>query len=637
MPGRGTETEFELATIDRLVGLGYSHIHASDLTREPQDVILHDLLARSIARLNSRLPAKSIPEFVRLFSRPDGLNTIRRNMKFHGLLRSGTDDVRVEFDDGTVGNPHVRVIDWDRPDNNEFLVVNQLSVAGSNDRRPDLVVYINGLPLAVFELKNPYDERPTVNHALNQIGHYTEHIPQLFECNAVTVVSDGLTTLHGMWTSGPEWFAPWKSIDGKSTEPATTGSMKTLLEGLFTPERFLAYIRDFIVFEEVQERITKKGAKYHQYFAVRKAVEKTVEAATTGNDRRVGVIWHTTGSGKSLSMAYLVGILRRQPELQNPSIVIQVDRTDLDDQLYEQFVAARDLVGIAKQAESVDDLRGKLQTEGGELILTTIEKFRLKQDSDGADEIEHPVLTDRSNVIVIADEAHRSQYGFMSGFARYMNEALPNAMRIGFTGTPVSLAGADTREVFGEYIDTYDIQQAQDDGATVPIFYEPRQVKLGLDDKDLDQALEEITDEIELDDKERKKGRWAALAELTGSKERLEVMSKDLLAHFLERTATFKGKAMIVCMTRDNCVRLYEALNALPDCPEMKVVMTGDLSRDPKAWSEAGHITTKRQRDAIKSRLKDPDDPLQIAIVCDMWLTGTDIPCLHTLYVDKPM
>ena len=656
MGKRGTETEFELTTMERLELLGYRHAHGEELDRPSHDeVVLRDALERTLKRRYPDLPQKSLADAVRRFARPDGVDTLRRNMHFHKMLSRGIDDLKVELADGRTEYRHVYAIDWEDPTANEFLVANQVKVHGKNDRRPDLVVFVNGLPLVVFELKNPYSEKPTVDDAINQIAHYRNDIPQLFEFNALTVVSDGVTTKHGMWTADPEWYAPWKSIDGFDIEQTTTGSMKTLIEGLFKKKRLLAYVRSFILFEVAGEAIKKKGAKYHQFFAVRIAAERAVQAFAAdrleapaeepgamvaegpappygnGGDKRLGVIWHTTGSGKSLSMVFLVGILRR--ELQNPTFVIQVDRTDLDDQLHDQFVAARPLVGAVKHAGSVDDLRGLLRTEGGEVILTTIEKFRLKNNG----ETEHPVLSDSPKVIVIADEAHRSQYGFASGFARYLAEALPNAKRLGFTGTPVSFSGADTVEVFGDVIHTYDIKQSQEDRATVPIFYFPRLAKLHLGKEDIDPALEEITEGHDIDNLERKKSRWAALAAAAGAKERVEAIAEDLLAHFNDRTATLKGKAMVVCMTRDNCVRLYDALTALPGCPEVKVVMTGDITKDPEEWNTAGHITTKAQRDAIKQQMIDPDHPLQMVIVCDMWLTGTDIPCLHTLYVDKPM
>lgn len=636
MPRRGTETEFELTTIERLEQLGYAYCHGEDLDRSPEEVVLRDRLQEHLSATYPELPSAALHEAVSRFSRPDGVDTVRRNKAFQKMLTRGI-ELEIDRDDGRSEFHHVYPIDWENPEVNDFLVVNQLSVRGQNDRRPDIVVYVNGLPLAVFELKNPYSEKPSVEDALNQIGHYKHEIPQLFDFNEVVVVSDGVQTLHGVWTASEEWFNPWKSIDGINVESGTTGSMKTLIEGLFPKDRLLSYIREFIVFEVAQDQITKKGALWHQYFAVRLAVQKTLEAFDSGDERRIGVIWHTTGAGKSLSMAFLVGILRQRPELENPTFVIQVDRTVLDDQLHDQFVAARDLVGDVKHADSVDDLRDTLRTEGGEVVFTTIEKFRLKQNGGEEEESEHPILSERENIVVIADEAHRSQYGFMSGYARYLAEALPNAKRIGFTGTPISFSDADTVEVFGDYIHTYDIRQAQEDGATVPIFYTPRLVKLHLGPDDVDRALDELAEAYDQDDLERRKGRWAALATAAGTKERLDELAEDLVTHFTERTATLDGKAMVVCMSRENCVRMYDALMSVPGCPEVKVVMTGDLSKDPPEWSEAGHLTTKTQREAIKKRMIDPDDPLKIVIVCDMWLTGTNIPCLHTLYVDKPM
>jgi type I restriction enzyme R subunit len=634
MGHRGTETDFELTTIERLEGLAYQHVHGDDLERPHDEVVLRDHLLESLARRYPGLPARSLDEAVRTFSQPEGVDTLRRNMVFHRDLTRGI-DVRIERPGGQVDHQHVYAVDWDNPERNGFLIVNQLSIHGKNDRRPDLVVYVNGLPLVVFELKNPYDKHPTVGGALNQIAHYRHDIPQLFEFNAITVVSDGVTTLHGMWTSGFEWFAPWRSIDGFTVEANTTGSMKTLVEGLFPKGRLLAYIRDFIVFEVANEKITKKGAKYHQFFAARIAADKAEESVKPNGDKRIGVVWHTTGSGKSLSMVFLVGILRRR--LGNPTFVIEVDRTDLDDQLHDHFVAARALVGEVKQAKSVDDLRDLLRTEGGDVIFTTIEKFRLKKSADGGAEIDHPVLSTRPNIIVIADEAHRSQYGFMRGYARYLAEALPNASRIGFTGTPISFSGADTVEIFGDLIHTYDIKQSQEDRTTVPIYYAPRQVRLHLSRADIDTALQEIAAGYDTGELERRKSRWAALAAAAGARERVAEIARDLLDHFQDRNATLEGKALAVCMTRRNCVALYDALTTLPGCSEVKIVMTANLAEDPPEWSGAGHVTTKVQREAIKKRMVDPDDPLKIVIVCDMWLTGTDIPCLHTLYVDKPM
>lgn len=641
MSHRGTESDFELTTIERLELLGYQHVMGSDLDRDHKEVLFADSLRSNLTKRYPNLPKTAVEEAIARLSRPQGADLMRRNLDFHNLLTRGL-EVKVDRPDGTFEHVHIHAVDWDHPENNEFLAVNQLPIKGQNDRRPDIIVYVNGLPLVLFELKNPYAAEPTVDHALNQVGHYRNDIPQIFEFNALVVVSDGVTTLHGMWSANEEWFAPWKSIDGTNIEKGTTGSMKTLVEGLFKKERLLSYVRDFVVFEQANDLIVKKGAKYHQFFAVREAADRAKLAFMVGGDKRLGVIWHTTGSGKSLSMTFLVGILRRMPELQNPTIVVQVDAADLDDQLHDQFVSARALVGDSRHAGSIEELRTMLQGEGGELIFSTTQKFQLKMER-GADgkkipvEAEHPVLSTRENIIVITDEAHRSQYGFLKGYARYLREAIPNAKFLGFTGTPVSFSGADTIEVFGELIHTYDMAQSQDDGATVPIYYEPRQVRLHLSQADIDAALAEAAKDEAPSELERKKSRWAALAAAAGAKERVEELAADLLAHFQERTATLSGKAMIVCMTRGNCVRLYDALTALEGCPEVKVVMTGDLGNDPKEWSEAGHLTTKLQRDAIKKRMVDPDDPLRLVIVCDMWLTGTDIPCLHTLYVDKPM
>lgn len=628
---RGTETDFERTTIKRLEQVGYTHLWGLELDRPPEQVVLRDILRGNLARRYPDLPGGALDEAVARLARPDGVDTIRRNLAFHRDLMKGL-ELPVEYPDGRRESVYVWGIDWERPEANDFQVVNQLPVRGQNDRRPDIVLYVNGLPLVVLELKNPWAEAPTVEHAWTQVQHYTHDIPQLFDFNALCVVSDGVTSLHGQWPAGMEWYAPWKSIDGVDVEPGTTATMKTLVEGLLTPQRLLRYVRDFVLFEIANEQITKKGAKYHQFFAVQAAAERAIAAVRPGADRRLGVVWHTTGSGKSLTMAFLVGMLRRAPELANPTFVIQVDRTDLDNQLYDQFVLVRDLVGDVNHASSVGKLRELLTGEAGEVVFTTTAKFQLDEG-----ELEHPVLSTRQNVIVIADEAHRSQYGFAGGFARYLREALPNARFIGFTGTPVSFAGADTVAVFGSLIHTYDIRQSQEDQATVPIFYAPRQIKLHLSRTDLDAALEDIVEGEPQDELERRKSKWAALAAAAGARDRVESLASDLLAHYRERTATLAGKAMVVCMTRENCVRLYDALTALPGCPEVQIVMTGDITRDPPEWSEAGHLTTKKQREALKKRFKDPDDPLAIVIVCDMWLTGTDIPCLHTLYVDKPM
>ena len=382
----------------------------------------------------------------------------------------------------------------------------------------------------------------------------------------------------------------------------------------------------------VNEKIEKKGAKYHQFFGIRFAVTEALRATRPHGNRKIGVIWHTQGGGKSLSMAYFVAILRHLPEMENPTFVIEVDSTDIDGQLYDQFVAVKALVGDVCHADSIAELRSLLAGKGGEVIFSTIQKFQ-KADTEGI----HPVLSERRNLIVIADEAHRSQYGLTEGFAHDLRRALPNASFIGFTGTPISFASADTQAVFGEVIHTCDMSQSRKDRSTVPVYYEPRLIKLELANDQIDQDLADLIEEGGGTVSQLERARWAAIAEAAGTKQRVADLARSLLDHFQQRTVMLNGKAMVGCMSRRNCVQLYDALTKLPGCPEVKIVMTGNLSEDPPEWSQAGHITTKPQRDAIKARMKDIDDPLKIVIVRDMWLTGTDIPCLHTLYVDKPM
>src|SRR5690606_2659533 len=404
----------------------------------------------------------------------------------------------------------------------------------------------------------------------------------------------------------------------------------TLLKGLFPKKTLLNYLQNFIFHEDHNGKIIKKGAKYHQYWGIKKAVDSAVENIKPNGDGRLGVIWHTQGSGKSISMAILTGILRQMPEMKNPTILIQVDRNDLDQQLYENFVLCKDLVGHVQHADTTDELRALLSTDGGGVIFTTIEKFRLKELASGK-ELSHPVLSERTNLIVMADEAHRTQYGFHSGgFAQNIRRALPNASFIGFTGTPVDGKDADTQQVFGPTIHTYDIKQAVEDGATVPIYYEPKMVPLNIKaryDKELD--------EMEEDEDEENNAVWAAIEDAAGAADRVERVAKDILTHFKTRTESLEGKAMIVCMSRKNCVKMYNALSALKECPEIAVIMTGNISKDPTDWNP--HIRTKDAMEAIKKRFRTPEDPLQIGIVRDMWLTGFDAPCAHTMYVDKIM
>lgn len=654
-----TESEFEKNTIERLKSLGYEYLSGGEIDRELKEVVLEDRLKNFLETKYSELPKETIQEILLKVKSIPGSRQDLRNKHFHELLVGGFEVQYKKKNQTNLETEFIYLIDWDEPEENEFLVVNQFPITGNNDRRPDIIIFINGLPLVLFELKNPNDVSTTVEGAYKQIQHYKNDIPLLFDYNEIVILSDGGVvgepkeetprthgTYHGMWDANFEWYSPWKTIDGKKVEKFQTGAMKTLIGGLFPKERLIHYIRYFVLYETLGDLNTKKGAKYHQFFAIRFAIEKAKEAIQPKADKRIGVIWHTQGSGKSLSMLFFSKILRKSSEFKNPTIVIQVDRNDLDKQLYDQFVLCNSYIGIIQHAESVTELRTLLKSNGGEIIFSTIEKFQLQND-----ETNHPVLSERENIIVIADEAHRTQYGHdvkliknksgrirrSQGFARSLRQSLPNASFIGFTGTPVDSAEANTTEIFGDIIHTYDMKQAQEDGATVPIYYEPKIIPLSLSNENIDKELSEITEGEEADSVNYKKSRWAAIANAAGSKERLDVLAKNLLEHFNKRREFSKGKAMIVCMSRENCVRLYDAIRALPNAPEVKVVMTGNLSKDPQEWSRDGHITTKTQRDIIKARMKDLNDPLQIVIVRDMWLTGTDIPCLDTLYIDKPM
>ena len=651
--GDPDENLFEETTVQRLENLGYRCLDGRKL-RDPDafpetEVVHRPTLRQFFREKYPFLDSTALTQAVQRVANPDGVELIQRNKKVHHRITKGF-ELAYEAEDGSEAYEHVYPIDWDNPAENEFWVVQQLPVHGDNDRRPDLIIYVNGLPLVTFELKSPYREEVDVENAFNQLQHYRQELSRLFTFNAFCVLSDGQKTLHGVHSASREWFKPWMSADGETVADEKKQSMRMLIRGLFPKNRLLHYVRNFIVHENTGGGIRKKGALYHQFFGVRRAVEETLRATQPDGDQRIGVIWHTQGAGKSLSMVFLVGILRRR--LGNPTILIEVDRNDLDEQLYDAFVAAKPLVGDVHQAEDIDDLRARLQTEGGEVVFTTIEKFQLK-----GQETQHPQLSDRHDVVVIADEAHRTQYGFEGevrvdedtgeqftayGYAKYLRQALPNASFIGFTGTPIAEDDRNTTAVFGDLIHTYDMQQAKEDGAVVGIQYEPRLVKLALDNEEIDEEVEEIA---EGDDVELEKQKWSALERAAGTDERQAQLAEDIIEHFRKRRQSIDGKGMIVGMSRRNCVGLYEAIverrpewhDPALDAGKIKVVMTGNISSDPPEWNERGHITTKQQRDQLKQRFKDPDDDLQLVIVCDMWLTGTNIPCLHTLYVDKPM
>ncbi|MGE5944444.1 MAG: type I restriction endonuclease subunit R [Flavobacteriales bacterium] len=626
-----TEATIEQATIDWLTDLKYIHKSGTALPQNNHEVVLKDQLLGFIQKQYPELPKDMQTLVVAEFTNNEGADLEHRNRTFHLKLTKGL-EFAYEDADGKEKAIHIYPIDFEFPKNNTFWAVNQFSITGKNKRRPDIIIYINGLPLIVFELKNWYDENTNIKEAHNQIEHYKKDIQLLFEYNALTIISDGNEAQHGMFSSGMEWFSAWKSINGKDTVLNDDFQMHTLLFGLFPKERLLNYIKNFIFHEDHNGTLIKKGAKYHQFFGVNFAVEAAKKSVRPFGDGRIGVIWHTQGSGKSISMAIYTGILRSLPELKNPTIVVQVDRSDLDFQLYENFVLAKDLVGDVQHADTTDELRQLLSAGAGGVIFTTIEKFRLKQTTDDQlGELEHPTLSERENIIVMADEAHRTQYGLLDGFASNMRKALPNASFIGFTGTPVDSKDADTQDVFGNVIHTYDIKQAVDDNATVNIFYEPRLAKLHLWNENIDNEVDEITEEKE----DSGNLKWAAIEDAAGSEDRVNKIAKDILSHFTNRTNTLKGKEMVVCMSRRNCVKMYNALTALDNCPEVAVVMTGNISKDPIAWND--HIRTKDSTEALKKRFRKEDDPLKIVIVRDMWLTGFDAPCVHTMYVDKIM
>ncbi|MBF0480246.1 MAG: type I restriction endonuclease subunit R, partial [Desulfovibrionaceae bacterium] len=587
---------------------------------------------------------------IMLFCRA-GVST-EENRRIHRMIVEGVD---VEFprDDGSITGDKVRLIDFENPDNNDWLAVNQFTVIeGKVNRRPDVVIFVNGMPLGVIELKNPGTENADLEAAFNQLQTYKVQVQSLFRTNCVLVTSDGLHARIGSLTANQERFMPWRTTDGKEVAKKGLPELHVLMEGVFEKRRFLDLIRDFTVFGDTGSGIAKIIAGYHQYHAVRHAVAHTIEAAAPKGDRKVGVIWHTQGSGKSLLMAFYAGQLVRRPELQNPTIVVITDRNDLDDQLFNTFSMCRDLIRQTPiQATNREDLQSVLNRAAGGVIFTTIQKF-----SPEKGETEYPLLSDRRNIVVIADEAHRSQYGFKArfaqktgeiayGFAKYLRDALPNASFIGFTGTPIEQDDVNTPAIFGHYIDIYDISRAVEDGATVPLYYESRLARIELPPEEkprIDAEIEDLTEDDAVTEQEALKRKWATVEALVGAEKRLKLVAKDLVQHFEDRVAAMDGKAMVVCMSRRICVALYEEIVALrPDWHSaddtsglVKVVMTGSAS-DPAPWQP--HIGNKARRELLAKRAKDPKDSLKLVLVRDMWLTGFDAPSMHTMYVDKPM
>ena len=574
--------------------------------------------------------------------------------------------VEYRADDGAIRGAQARIIDFDDPASNDWLAVNQFTVVeNKHERRPDIVLFVNGLPLGVIELKNPADEEATIWTAWQQLQAYQAELPSLFAMNAALMVSDGVEARIGTLIAGREWFKPWRTISGKTLVDSHMPQLQVMLEGVCTPRRFLTLVRDFIVFEDDGSgALVKKMAGYHQFHAVEVAIAETLRAAELSQtptlleeetdrydsgrkaggapgDRRIGVIWHTQGSGKSLSMVFYAGRIIRELAMANPTIVVLTDRNDLDDQLFGTFSRCQDLLRQPPvQAASRADLRAKLAVDSGGVVFTTIQKFFPEEKGDT-----HPALSQRRNIVVIADEAHRSQYDFIDGYARHMRDALPKASFVGFTGTPIELKDANTRAVFGDYISIYDIQRAVEDQATVPIYYESRLAKLAIDESErptIDPEFEEATEGEEVERKEKLKTRWAQLEAIVGADQRLALVAQDIVAHFEQRLEALDGKAMVVCMSRRICVTLYRELGRLrPDWHHedddkggLKVVMTGAAS-DPPDWQPL--IRNKARREALANRFRNAGDPLRMVLVRDMWLTGFDAPSLHTMYVDKPM
>ena len=672
------EATVEAAALDWLTEIGWDTAHGPDIApdtpgAEREDygqVLLVGRVRSGLAQLNPELPSEALDDAFRKLTRPEGATLEARNRGFHRMLVNGV-GVQYRASDGAIRGAQAQVIDFDDVRNNDWLAINQFTVTeNQHNRRPDVVLFVNGLPLGVIELKNPADEDATIWTAWQQLQTYKSELPTLFAMNGALIVSDGTQARIGSLTAGKEWFKPWRTISGESLADAHLTELEVMLRGICLPQRFLLLVRDFTVFEDDGSgELVKKMAGYHQFHAVRNAVSETLRAARlqqeyteadeargvheTGRrpggepgDRRIGVVWHTQGSGKSLTMAFYAGAIVREPAMENPTIVVLTDRNDLDDQLFGTFARCRDLLRQDPvQAETRAHLRDLLKVTAGGVVFTTIQKFFPPSEDDKERGDTHPALSDRHNIVVIADEAHRSQYDFVDGYARHMRDALPNASFVGFTGTPIELRDANTRAVFGDYISIYDIQRAVEDQATVPIYYESRLAKLALDEHEkpnIDPEFEEVTEGEETESREKLKTRWAQLEVVVGTEGRIKQVAEDIVAHFEERSEALEGKAMIVCMSRRICVDLYQELTRLrPDWHHddddkgvIKVVMTGSAS-DPLEWQQ--HIRNKPRREAMAKRFRDASNPLRVVIVRDMWLTGFDAPSLHTMYVDKPM
>lgn len=657
-----TEDQLEQAALDWFRELGYQVAFGPDIAPPPDGItperddyrqtILTKRLRTRLQINNPAIPAVVIDDAIHQILAPNLPTVIQINRQFHRWLRDGV-KVQYQRNNETVGD-QVYLVDFSNSSNNDWLVVNQFSIKGpQHTRRPDIIVFLNGLPIAVLELKNPADEEADIWKAFDQLQTYKEHIPDLFNTNEMLIISDGVTARMGSLTADKERFSTWRTIDGHAIDPlGAMRELETLVKGVFNKELLLDYLQNYILFEEDKEGIVKKIAGYHQFHAVRLAMTRTLAAAAVDGDRKAGVVWHTQGSGKSISMACYAGKVMTNPEMKNPTIVVVTDRNDLDGQLFGTFSMAKDLLReTPAQADNRKGLRELLENRpSGGIIFTTIQKF-----TPGEDEDSFPVLSERQNIVGICDEAHRTQYGLEArlnkkgeyeyGYAKHMRDALPNATFIAFTGTPVSQTDRDTRAVFGPDIHVYDMEQAEKDQATVKIYYEGRLAKLELNSDEnlkIDEEVEELTEDQEESAAAKTKSRWAALEKLVGTEPRLKQIAADIVQHYENRLRVIDGKAMVVAMSRDICAHLYNAIVELrpewhnddPKKGVIKIVMTGSSS--DKAILRP-HLYSKQVKKDLEQRFKDPTDSFKIVIVRDMWLTGFDAPCLHTMYVDKPM
>ncbi len=657
-----TEDQLEQETLSWLADVGYSVLYGIDISPDGdnsertnyQQVVLVERLRAAVNKLNPNIPVAAREDAIKQVVDLGIPVLLSANRHFHRLLITGV-PVQYQKDNETPGD-FVRLVDWTTPAQNEWLAINQFSIKGAHHtRRPDIILFVNGLPLVLLELKNPADEAADIWKAYDQIQTYKEQIPDVFQYNEVLVISDGSEARFGSLSSNAEWFMQWRTIDGVALDPlGQFNELETMVRGLLAPANLLDYLRFFVLFED-DGTLIKKIAGYHQFHAVRAAITQAVLSSAPGGTQKGGVVWHTQGSGKSITMTCFAARVMQESAMENPTIVVITDRNDLDGQLFGVFSLAQDLLREQPvQVKTRQDLRAKLSNRpSGGIVFATIQKFM-----PGEDEDTFPVLSDRHNIVVIADEAHRTQYGFEAklkgkpghetyqvGYAQHLRDALPNATFVAFTGTPVSSEDRDTRSVFGEYISIYDMQQAKEDGATVAIYFESRLAKLSLNAVDLsliDTEVDELAEGEEDSQQAVLKSRWAALEKVVGAEPRIVSVAADLVAHFEERSKAQTGKAMVVAMSRDICVHLYnEIIKLRPDWHDadhekgvIKIVMTGSAS--DKALLRP-HLYSGKDKKRLEKRFKDPADPLRLVIVRDMWLTGFDAPCVHTLYVDKPM